>query len=259
MWNYRRNLLFLICFITALKVYATPTVGDIQNAELMFIVFAGVAIISGVLFFRSLYAVTLESSVQQSRTMSFILMLIFLIVTIGAGWKAREHSWVYFRKPNYVRHVRMDMRSMTTVLESYFVDHSSYPLYGTEFYSINAGINPRKDLYNLPSFRIWINEDEKNQFHLVTTPVAYVTDIFKDPFSERKEGHFTYYTDGDGWIMTSPGPDGIYDIDPRLIYDSSVAQPSMELQTGTNVKGRAYTYDPTNGAKSPGDLYRVKQ
>jgi len=64
---------------------------------------------------------------------------------------------------------------------------------------------------------------------------------------------FRYYSDPNGWILISPGPDRDYDIDPVKYYDSSIAQPSFELLC------IAGTYDPTNGTVSSGDVFRVKQ
>ena len=65
---------------------------------------------------------------------------------------------------------------------------------------------------------------------------------------------------GLGWIFVSPGPDGDYDLPGSYdAYDPAIAQPSWSLLTGANAKGSAFTYDPTNGLFSDGDVYRVKQ
>jgi len=68
-----------------------------------------------------------------------------------------------------------------------------------------------------------------------------------------KDLGFRYYSDQNGWILISLGPDGDYDIDPEKYYHSSIAQPSFELLC------IAGTYDPTNGTVSSGDVFRVKQ
>ncbi len=62
-----------------------------------------------------------------------------------------------------------------------------------------------------------------------------------------------YYSDANGWIIISVGPDHDYDIDPEKYYNSSIAQPSFELLCIAGV------YDPTNGTVSSGDVFRVKQ
>lgn len=73
------------------------------------------------------------------------------------------------------------------------------------------------------------------------------------PEWKDKDRGFRYYTDGNGWIVISVGPDGDYDFDPVKYYNSSIIQPSYELLC------IAVTYDPTNGTISNGDVYRVKQ
>lgn len=116
-------------------------------------------------------------------------------------------------------------------------------------------------------------------FQTLTTPQSYITSYPADPFSPIQGATFVYWsvrpgaadpsgkivgkdspTSGVGWILVSPGPDRKYDIpDDWDVYDPSVAQPSERLLTGTNRKGYAFTYDPTNGTFSHGDFWRVKQ
>lgn len=55
------------------------------------------------------------------------------------------------------------------------------------------------------------------------------------------------------WIIVSRGPDKDYDFDPKRVYDGSISQPAVSLLTSP------FTYDPTNGTISNGDIRRVKQ
>lgn len=65
---------------------------------------------------------------------------------------------------------------------------------------------------------------------------------------------------GIGWILVSAGPDGDYDLAGDWdVYNPAQSQPSPRLLAGTNRKGSAFTYDPTNGTRSNGDIWRVKQ
>ena len=116
----------------------------------------------------------------------------------------------------------------------------------------------------------------------LTTPIAYITSYFPDPFADTQGITFRYYTDERGWILGSFGPDvdeagggdlywtAVDDFDPddkaansvETAYDSQVAQPSDILLTAASdgQEGRnAFTYDPTNGTVSQGDVWRVKQ
>jgi hypothetical protein len=118
------------------------------------------------------------------------------------------------------------------------------------------------------------------RFATLTTPKAYIRSYPVDYFSTPRGATFAYWsvfyrkpdpsgrivgvdspTSHGGWILVSPGPDRKYDIlpDDWDVYNPAVAQPTVRLLTGTNKRGRAFTYDPTNGTISDGDIWRVKQ
>ena len=77
-----------------------------------------------------------------------------------------------------------------------------------------------------------------------------------------------YYKDTNGWILGSFGPNTDQDDSGNLewivngeietVYNSAVSQPAETLLVGEGPTG-SYTYDPTNGTVSDGDLWRVKQ
>ena len=131
--------------------------------------------------------------------------------------------------------VAVDMRSMQTALEAFFIDNNRFPdcITGTDQqgnkYSVFAG----------PS---------------LTTPIAYLRWYSADPFSPDGRQTFRYYVPPPngkpGWILYSPGPDGKYAMDWNA-YRAGDPQSSLELLT-------RYTYDPTNGAVSPGDIWRAR-
>jgi len=100
-----------------------------------------------------------------------------------------------------VAKVKADLRSIATALESYYVDWNKYPT----------------NLNNL------------------TTPIAYLTQVFGDPFAKGNESLQVGVTENsDNWKAYSVGPDQIDD-DGEIIYD------------------------PTNGTISKGDIIREKQ
>jgi prepilin-type N-terminal cleavage/methylation domain-containing protein len=172
-----------------------------------------------------------------------------------------------------VSRVRADLRSLATALESYFIDNNAYPIYTTDdTMSANAQLNLSNDAANMPTFRIRVAGDE---FFTVTTPQSYITSFFNDPFSITRGLAFAYYTDTAGWITWSLGPDSdennggngsdvSSDLGPNnayeTVYTSTISQPSNTLVAGENTgAGNSYTYDPTNGTTSEGDVYRVRQ
>src|SRR5690606_32648303 len=92
-----------------------------------------------------------------------------------------------------VSRVRMDMRTLTTALESYKLDHGAYPGIAEE--AARAGDFP----------------NGAGPVPTLHTPVAYTNSVYTDSFAIKEGETFAYYTDGDGWILISPGPDRIYD------------------------------------------------
>ncbi len=159
-----------------------------------------------------------------------------------------------------VSRIKADMRSLATGLECYFIDHGSYPNYVVGGPHSANGFLPKKwkrIFDHIPTFE---NSDGR-PLHTLTTPQAYLTGYFSDPFSVRG-ATFAYYCvnnpddpEKSGWIVWSPGPDGRYDLDYEAVkkyYDSKIPQPSREMLV-------LFAYDPTNGVFSRGDIYRVKQ
>ena len=139
-----------------------------------------------------------------------------------------------------------EMRSLATAVESYYVDQNTYPI----------------GEYRPPIVTI---EDRWRQ---LTTPVAYITNIFSDPFGypdvpssipgppyhyktydflvddldlAGQHAFFTFlqsegYSVSIKWYMASQGPD-------RVI--------------GAVYPGVGILYDPSNGTVSAGDIIRV--
>jgi prepilin-type N-terminal cleavage/methylation domain-containing protein len=189
-----------------------------------------------------------------------------------------------------------DMRSLATALESYFVDNNTYPPMG---WDIDTTPDDLKQALNPNcagrTFRIRSGDDDDNRFHTLTTPVAYITSYPPDPFATTKGICFRYYNTNQGFILGTWGPDTdenaggdlgwnqgdlrnrwtatdrYLDADVETVYRTEYSQPSETLLVGTSdgtsyhsdaatagFKG-SFTYDPTNGTVSDGDVWRVKQ
>ncbi|MCX7016357.1 MAG: GYF domain-containing protein [Candidatus Sumerlaeota bacterium] len=162
-----------------------------------------------------------------------------------------------------VARAKSDMRSMATALESYYVDNNDYPACTSDpaLKAFGDKAGQAKELRNVPTFALC---RPGARMMTLTAPMAYVTGFVPDPFSPAGSATFGYYTDAKhiGWILWSPGPDGTYDLNMDNIaqlYVPHISQPSTTLIAGTNAAGRAFTYDPTNGAASVGDIYLVNQ
>jgi prepilin-type N-terminal cleavage/methylation domain-containing protein len=187
-----------------------------------------------------------------------------------------------------VSRVKNDQRSLATGIESYYVDNNTYPLsaragnqranqanYNSGLATARGDTNAATILNNVDTFSLQ-NPPATGAAGIatLTTPVAYITSYFADPFADFKGATFGYYDDQfgsrNGWILWSPGPDtdaasytdlgspGSASPLVETLYNSAVAQPSPPLiafQTTTI----STTYDSTNGTVSQGDVWRVKQ
>lgn len=130
--------------------------------------------------------------------------------------------------------IQQEMRTIATALEAYYIDYDQYPL-------------PQYD-----------NEDNAVLPSTITTPIAYATCILNDIYNDTDNDHYRYYTDSSTkWIVASFGPDkksGNSGIQGGINLDIESALTDDEL--GFPLQSSPLTYDPTNGTKSPGDIWR---
>ena len=185
-----------------------------------------------------------------------------------------------------VSRARTDQRSLATAIEAYYVDNNIYPAHATGGQTYNGYIVASQGHSGgaaaLPSFRLNNPLNASMAFMTLTTPVAYITSYPADPFASNKGCTFSYGSvfpgdpntpagkGGVGWILWSFGPDvdeykGNTPSDsPYFIYNPAASEPSLILLTGSENDGgdsgqNQFTYDPTNGTVSGGDIWRVKQ
>jgi len=147
-----------------------------------------------------------------------------------------------------VADTKSDFRQLEVHLESYYIDHNTYPPavdengkiipYEPGGASVSAGYLP------------W----------LLTTPVAYADLLPRDPcYHPRwsKAPLYRYATNGkDCWILTGPGTDRIPEI-PIEEYPSPGMGSCQFKKFMSQFGGPAIQYDGTNGLISTGDILRV--
>ena len=205
------------------------------------------------------------------------LLIVVAIIAILAAIAVPNFLEAQIRAK--VSRARSDMRSIATALESYYVDNSQYPAWaGAGAYPGGAAkliliIDDQKIptgvVYDQRSFAI---RPAGTEMGTLTTPTSYMSSYPVDSFSAVPGATFAYYTDpwNNGWVLYSPGPDddsaiaGGSDLNMAVetVYVPFITQPSETLivwYDDTNPGQGAFTYDPTNGTTSDGDLWRVKQ
>ena len=127
-----------------------------------------------------------------------------------------------------------EMRILSNALESFFIDNNTYP-FPLEGQTIDkAGIK--------------IGSGSRARYLRLTTPVAYISTIPKDPFSKESNA-YRYHSDGKNfYILASDGPDRKIDFDLKK-FDLGKGSKNDDLTP--------FTYHPSNGLTSQGDLFRV--
>jgi len=178
----------------------------------------------------------------------FIVVVILAILAAIAVPNFLESA----RRSPYSK-VRSDHRDLAVAIEAYFLDNNSYPAgrHILEYGNLDTPSNRRK-LAAAGGELLHTMEWGRAGTHGLTTPVAYVETLPPDRFAPVEKLPFAYYTDQVGWIFFSAGPDGDYDIrNPAEFYYGSAEQPSLALVP--------FTYDPTNGTVSDGDIWRARE
>ncbi len=149
----------------------------------------------------------------------FFLVVITILVAL---WLSNQLEG---SRRHPIGRTKSDMRSIETALEAYSVDEGRFPL----------------SIGNPPVFAN------------ITTPVAYLTSYPMDPFLQHQRS-FCYYTDpkGMGCIVWVSGPDR--DLDLTLSLVEKIYKPGMDMQAPELIN---FSFDPTNGTASSGDIFRV--
>lgn len=163
--------------------------------------------------------------------MLFLAVVAFQFLVLGP-MALRNFSEA--RTRTMVSRAKGDMRSLSTALDSYFIDNRAYP-------------------QPLPGSPVRVSAGS------ITTPIAYVSgsSVCMDPFILQPPDHpYVYAPVGDGYVIVSAGPDRKYQIDPGTDYDPACRG---DLSSPACEKLLLKTYDPTNGIASRGDIWRVRQ
>jgi len=221
----------------------------------------------------------------MKRNHAFTLIELLIVVAIIAILAAiAVPNFLEAQVRSKVSRVRADHRSLATAIESYYVDNNRYPAM-----ALILQQTPDSGLTTVdPTGRTFRLRTPVSQLNTITSPIAYVTTYFPDPFNDVRGATFRYFEDGRGWILGSYGPDtdsagggdllwnggtiefdrsapisgrgwrlGNADSGVESAYVGAIAQPSPFLLVGATPAG-AYTYDPTNGTVSNGDVWRVR-
>jgi prepilin-type N-terminal cleavage/methylation domain-containing protein len=142
------------------------------------------------------------------------LLIVVAIIAILAAIAAPNYLEAQMRAK--VSRVESDLRTMTTGLESFRIDFNTYPEGTDDASRMPAPVVQELDAL-APGYYTFASlgpngEPAGGGFPTLTTPVAYLSNAFIDPFAGTKNPFLTYcYRNAkdrkNGYIITSFGPD----------------------------------------------------
>lgn len=210
------------------------------------------------------------------------LLIVVAIIAILAAIAVPNFLEAQVRSK--IARVNADIRSLTAAVESYRVDNNSYPLATRnvgELNTVNQKLGPNARGYHRRTFvRYMGGPNNDTPIFSLTSPVAYMSSVPADPFASTPGCVYGYYSgrgdivaagnesDKFAWIMWSFGPDRdeanlgqIQSTDGPMLPHTLVVLAlnrgqSDLLVAGINALGESFTYDPSNGTISAGDVWR---
>ena len=185
-----------------------------------------------------------------------------------------------------VSRVKADMRNTAVAIEAYFIDYSEYPCMNLDpnGYGGAGGANAfllEGGAFERYTFRVR-RDGTGDMFAMLTTPISFMTGFPTDTFAGSRGACCGYYAELGKWILYSYGPDvdeATYAFDPEGNGDLinqfvetmfTIFPGYSELREYVQVAHNghdayragyymsAFTYDPTNGTSSGGDVYHWK-
>ncbi|HUT23619.1 MAG TPA: prepilin-type N-terminal cleavage/methylation domain-containing protein [Sumerlaeia bacterium] len=182
---------------------------------------------------------------ETPRPRAFTLIELLIVVAIIAILAAiAVPNFLEAQTRSKISRVKSDFRSVGVALEAYFIDNQTYP----DMAWIAGNVN----------FSIGLRD--------LTTPVAYITSIPWDPFtSQNATGDFdTAYEYGSGVADVGPGdtltqPNNIWFLESEGPDNTDLnLTPAFPYERGYNLPQVVdWIYDPTNGTRSRGSIYRT--
>ena len=198
---------------------------------------------------------THPSRAGPARTPGFTLIELLIVVAIIAILAAiAVPNYLEAQVRSKVARVRTDMRSGATAVEAYRVDNAQYPV-GIQFWVWVGGVTD-SDLYTPLAWQP------------LTTPVAYITTMLQDPFTQTHAGGLGHWS----WLHLETYENA----ELRQAY--AQGREAYELGFHWSIKsfgparwppvggadallpGRIdWLYDATNGTKSEGIIIRTNK
>lgn len=219
---------------------------------------------------ETFYTVTRPNrEITMKKRSGFTLIELLIVVAIIAILAAIAiPNFLQAQVRARISRSKSDLRTITTALETYNVDHNMYPY--------SSGIHSQTGEIELQNSEM--NSAHKFLSRAITTPIAYLTSIPLDPFATEyvppEEGQNYYYSNlalekRRNLTPPWPGPGNAFENRLQFLGQWIMWGCGPDLTRGSltpgNIGGPASTdyhlgfYDPTNGLISRGDIFRSQK
>ncbi len=175
----------------------------------------------------------------------FMLLLVFgLAMGVAIPW---FFGWAEMSYTSAAKRQEYDMRILAGKIEEFREEHDKLPD-AVSFLDFTVSVRAL-EMMGGENLTTYFPGTEANPG--LTTPHAYVNDMWPDYFSDTNDFPISYAHNGSDWILQSMGPNRLYEMEPMAI---------LELEPEARAEALlSNTYDPTNGTWSLGDLWRMSE
>lgn len=183
----------------------------------------------------------MRSTTRQGFTLIELLIVVAIIAILAA---IAVPNFLEAQMRSKIARTYADMRTLATAIESYRTDNQHY----------------------MPDFS---GAREFDSWNYLTTPIPYISSFPLDPFTEKEQRPYFYAGDDDiwwpttryplnsvNWIFWTWGPDLVWN---ALDFPGGLADDNYRHNRLAENRAQDFTYDPTNGTISYGDIYRTSK
>jgi prepilin-type N-terminal cleavage/methylation domain-containing protein len=219
---------------------------------------------------KAFFTMRQTPSAPQAAFTLIELLVVVAIISILASIAVPHYLEAQIRAK--VARALADMRTLETAIAAYRTDHEDLPPRNADIADSSLGISVSPSFY--PCY-----QNRYKQLSVITTPVGYLATIPEDVFETRIKSPnniFDYLDEigtreliaaarlinpanlnSQGFVLISVGPDGFFGHAAPL-YGSSFCPESYPAPPSGSGIVTTYNlvYDPTNGTKSHGNIYR---
>jgi prepilin-type N-terminal cleavage/methylation domain-containing protein len=212
---------------------------------------------------------------QRGFTLIELLIVVAIIAILAA---IAVPNFLEAQVRSKVSRCKADMRSLATAIEAYQVDNNKYPSIVAPTSQWGPRPETPNDLINGPSVFYQGEVGISSRFVWISTPIAYITSVFRDPFINQavkfayapngqiQQAYDTYdYVDAltlweGGRIGGTRGASGTSGAQWHVVGagpDKVNAYGGGPTSYGIVTNEQGVDYDPTNGTISTGDIVRI--